>query len=124
MTSAALYHYHLDAAEGEVTYGVIAIAGGQSNAGNLFSGTFHASGKVAFLEAIDAVITEENDFINGAEGSSFLSKNAADNASSTEYWVNDDTGTLAAGPELEDFYEAITAAGYANADVTHVIWAQ
>jgi hypothetical protein len=94
MTSAHLYHYHLDTAEGDVTYGVIAIAGGQSNAGNLFSGTFHASGKVAFLEAIDTVIAEENDFINGSEGSSFLSKNAADNASSTEYWVNDDTGTL------------------------------
>jgi hypothetical protein len=48
VTSATLYHYHLD--EGVEPYGVIAIAGGQSNAGNLFSGTFHASGKVAFLE--------------------------------------------------------------------------
>jgi hypothetical protein len=122
MPSAALYHYHLD--KGAAVYGVIAAAGGQSNAGNLFSGSFNASGKVAFLEEIDATITDENDFINGSEGSSFLSKNAADNASSTEYWVNDDTGTLAAGPELEDFYEAVTAASYANEDVTHVVWSQ
>jgi hypothetical protein len=92
MTSATLYHYHLD--EGTVVYGVIAIAGGQSNAGNLFSGSLNASGKVAFLDTIDAVITDENDLINGSEGSSFLSKNAADHASSAEYWVNDDTGTL------------------------------
>ena len=41
MTSAPLYYAHLDAAEGDVTYGVIAIARGQSNAGNLFSGTFN-----------------------------------------------------------------------------------
>jgi len=50
MTSAHLYHYHLDAAEEGTTYGVIAIAGSQSNAGNLFSGTFNASGKVASWE--------------------------------------------------------------------------
>jgi Carbohydrate esterase, sialic acid-specific acetylesterase len=122
MPSVALYHYHLD--HREVVYGIIAIAGGQSNAGNLFSGSLNALGKVAFLEEIDAAISDENDFINGSEGSSFLSKNAADNASSAEYWVNDDTGTLAAGPELENFYEAVTVAGYANADVTHVVWAQ
>jgi hypothetical protein len=41
MTSAPLYYAHLDAAEGDVTYGVIAIARGQSNAGNLFSGPFN-----------------------------------------------------------------------------------
>lgn len=54
--------------EGEVIYGVIAIAGGQSNAGNLFSWALNASGKVAFLEGIDATLTDENDFINGSEG--------------------------------------------------------
>jgi hypothetical protein len=51
-----------------VIYGVIAIAGGQSNAGNLFSWALNASGKVAFLEGIDATLTDENDFINGSEG--------------------------------------------------------
>ena len=56
MPSAALHYYHLD--QGEAVYGVIAIAGAQSNAGNLFSGSLNASGKVAFLDTIEGYVQD------------------------------------------------------------------
>jgi hypothetical protein len=60
---------------------------------------------------------------NGAEGSSFLSLIAANNASSVEFWV-DDESTLASGPELDDFYNAVAAAAYSGEQITHVVWSQ
>ena len=116
------------AAPGAVTGAVIAVGAGQSNMANQFTDAGGA-GAAEFQDTIDAVIIETNDFINGAEGGSYLVKTTADTQEppTTEYWIDDsdsDPANWVAGPELDDFYQAIIDAAWVNADVTHVIWAQ
>ena len=70
MTSAPLYHAHLDAADGDVTYGVITIARGQSNAGNLFSGTFNVDAIVhaLVLPCPQSTVLDRTDHLEPGDG--------------------------------------------------------
>ena len=107
----------------------LVLGGGQSNIGNYSSGSYDSAGETALVAALEAGLPGLVTYIDGAEGGSYLSKKAYDisGLSNDEYWVDDtdpSSSNWSAGPELTDFYNAVTVAGSAHTDVTEVLWGQ